>query len=102
MDLHPDDGRALTFGSYALAEDGQVERAREWAERALDADRDEPAIMYNVACAYILLGDKDEALNLLDRAVKQGYGHRAWLAHDPDLAAVRDDPRFQKLLAELD
>ncbi len=52
IDLHPDDGRALTFGSYALAEQGQSDRARAWAERALDADRDEPAIMYNVACTY--------------------------------------------------
>lgn len=58
--------------------------------------------MYNVACAYILLGDENEALNLLDRAGKQGYGHRAWLAHDPDLAPLRDNPRFQKLLDELD
>ena len=102
VDLHPDDGRALTFGAYALAEDGQLERARQWAERALDADRNEPAIMYNVACAYILLGDKEEALDLLERSVKQGYGHRSWLAHDPDLAPLRDNPRFLKLLQELE
>jgi len=36
----------LTFGAYALVEQGQPDRAREWSERALDANRDEPAIMY--------------------------------------------------------
>jgi adenylate cyclase len=101
VDLHPDDGRALTFGAYALVEQGQPERAREWLDRALDADRDEPAIMYNVACTHCLLGETDKALELLDRAIEQGYGHRAWLSHDPDLAPLRDDPRFQKLLDRL-
>jgi adenylate cyclase len=102
VDLHPDDGRALTFGAYALVEQGQPDRAREWSERALDADRDEPAIMYNVACTYSLLGEADKAIELLDRAIQQGYGHRAWLSHDPDLAPLREDPRFQQLLDRLD
>ena len=102
VDLHPDDGRALTFGAYALVEQGQPERAREWSERALDADRDEPAIMYNVACTYSLLGELDRAIELLDRAIQQGYGHQAWLAHDPDLAPLRKDPRFQGLLDRLE
>lgn len=102
IDLHPDDGRALTFGAYALVERGQADKAREWSERALDADRDEPAIMYNVACTYSLLGEADKAIDLLDRAIQQGYGHRAWLSHDPDLAPLRDDPRFLQLLDRLD
>lgn len=102
INLHPDDGRALTFGAYALAEQEQYDRAREWSARALDADRDEPAIMYNVACTYSLLGDKDGAIELLDRALQQGYGHRDWLANDPDFAPLRDDPRFQELLDRLD
>jgi len=101
IDLHPDDGRALSFGAYALADRGQIEKARQWAARALDEDRDEPAIMYNVACTYSRLGDIDEALELLDRSLQQGYGHRTWLANDPDLAPLRDDPRFQELLNRL-
>lgn len=102
IDLHPDDGRALSFGAYALVEQGHPDRAREWSKRALDADRDEPAIMYNVACTYSLLGEADTAIDLLDRAVQQGYGHQAWLAHDPDLAPLREDPRFQALLERME
>jgi adenylate cyclase len=58
--------------------------------------------MYNVACTYSLLGETDEAIELLYRAIEQGYGHRAWLKHDPDLAPLRDDPRFQQMLDRLD
>jgi adenylate cyclase len=102
VDMHPDDGRALTFGAYALVELGQTERAREWARRALEADKDEPAIIYNVACTYSLLGEIDEAIGLLSRSIDQGYGHRAWLEHDSDLAPLRSDPRFQQLLERMD
>jgi hypothetical protein len=47
------------------------------------------------------MGDKDRALELLDQAVQQGFGYRAWLEKDSDLDPVRDDPRFAKILARL-
>jgi adenylate cyclase len=102
VDLHPDDGRALAFGSYALAEAGQVDRARDWAARALEAGKDEPAITYNVACLHCLLGECEEAIDYLERAVEHGYGHRGWLENDSDLAVLRDQPRFRALLDRMD
>ena len=102
VDLHPDDGRALAFGSYALAEAGQVERARDWASRALEAGKDEPAITYNIGCLHCLLGEHEEAIGFLERAVEHGYGHRGWLENDSDLAALRDQPRFRALLDRMD
>jgi len=102
VDLHPDDGRALAFGAYALVELGQVDRARDWAHRALEAGKDEPAIIYNVACMFAQLGELDHAIDLLNRAISQGYGHRAWLEHDADLAPLRGHQRFQDLLERMD
>jgi adenylate cyclase len=101
LEMHPDDARALYLGAGSLMTMGERDRAREWAERALDADRGEPAVLYNVACTYSLMGDKDRALELLDDAVRQGFGYRAWLEKDTDLDPVRDDPRFAKILARL-
>jgi adenylate cyclase len=98
VDLHPDNGRALTFGAYALVELGQVDRAREWARRALEADKDEPAIIYNVACMYAQLGELEDAIELLGRAIDHGYGNRGWLEHDADLKPLRGHARFQELL----
>ena len=30
----------------------------------------------------------------------RGWGQKEWMAHDPDLASVRDHPRFQALVKE--
>jgi TolB-like protein/Flp pilus assembly protein TadD len=97
LELNPDDTRALTLGAAALASLGQPERAVEWANRALAMDPTDSGVLYNVACTYALGGLKDQALETLERAIENGFGHREWLDHDETLSAVRGDPRFQAL-----
>ena len=99
LEMYPDDARALYLGAAALVTTGDTARGREWAERALEADPDEPSVLYNVGCMYSLMGDKDRAIALVDEAVRKGFGYRAWLEQDGDLDPLRDDPRFQAILA---
>ena len=101
LEMYPDDARALYLGASALVTTGAVTRAREWAERALEADPGEPSILYNVGCMYSLMGDKDRAIALVDEAVQKGFGYRAWLEQDGDLDPIRGDPRFQAILTRL-
>jgi adenylate cyclase len=101
LELHPDDARALNVGAGVLADLGANERAVAWAERALESDRGEPAVLYNVACMYAQLHNNDRAIELLTESIDQGYGHRAWLENDPDLKGLREDERFKALLARL-
>jgi adenylate cyclase len=101
LELYPDDARALYIGAQALVATGNVARAREWAERALEAAPDEPSVLYNLGCMHSLMGDHDKAIALVDEAVKLGFGYRAWLEKDGDLDPLRDDPRFQAILARL-
>ncbi len=65
-----------------------------------------PETLYNLACTWALLGDKPQALDFLERDFEQNLptpGMRArqqnWARGDPDLDALRDEPRFQALLA---
>jgi len=101
LEMYPDDARALYIGAQALVATGNPKRALEWAERALDAAPDEPSVLYNLGCMYSLMGEKDRAIALVDEAVKLGFGYRAWLEKDGDLDPLRDDPRFQAILARL-
>jgi adenylate cyclase len=101
LELHPDDARAMYLGATALVSIGELEKARAWAERALDTDRNEPAVLYNVACVYSLMGDVSKGIELLTEAIDHGFGYRAWLENDNTLEALREDSRFQALLDRL-
>jgi hypothetical protein len=54
-------------------------------------------MLYNIACAYSLLGMSEEALSSLETAVDKGFGHKEWLEHDSDLNSIRGTPRFQAI-----
>src|SRR3546814_843946 len=99
--MNPDDSPALCFGGAILAQLGDRELAIEWVERALDAAGSEAFIVYNSACTLARLGVVDRAFELLERAVDLGWGDRTWIEHDSDLAPLRDDPRFARILQRL-
>jgi TolB-like protein/tetratricopeptide (TPR) repeat protein len=99
--LNPLDGRALSLGSGALFEDGQRERAKQWSQRALNLYPDDVCALVNAACLHLKVGEKEEALEVLERVFGRGLGKRDWVEHDSDYDILRGDPRFQKLLAKL-
>jgi len=101
VELHPDDARATYLGANSLCQLGDKKRSLEWAARALAMDPEEPSILYNVACVYALQGQSEDALDCLEKAVKSGFGHRAWIENDSDLSSLRALPRFQALLNRL-
>jgi tetratricopeptide (TPR) repeat protein len=101
LELNPEDARALYLGSNALFKLGDVERAEAWAERALAVDPNDAGVVYNVACAFGVQGKAERAIDLLEKAVENGFGHREWIAHDPDLNSLHDRPRFKALLDRL-
>ena len=101
LELNPVDGRALSLGSGALFDDGQRARAFEWSARSLELYPDDMGTLVQAACLHLKARQKEEALALLDRVFGRGWGKRDWVEHDPDYDILRDDPRFQKLLARL-
>ncbi len=98
LELHPDDSRALYLGANALSQLDERERSIEWADRAIALEGEEPQVLYNVACVYALLNEVDKAVDCLEKSITRGWGQRAWMQHDPDLAGLRAHPRFQALL----
>jgi TolB-like protein/Flp pilus assembly protein TadD len=101
MELNPDDPRAATMRAVSLCRLGQPEEGLHWAEQALTIDPQDAGVRYNVACLYALEGRSDKAIDCLDDAIRVGFGNRGWIEQDPDLASIRDHPRFQDLLQSL-
>jgi tetratricopeptide (TPR) repeat protein len=52
---------------------------------------------YGEAAAYTAMKQLDKAFEHLEKAIQQGYAQPDVLSSDPDLAALRSDPRFAKL-----
>jgi adenylate cyclase len=102
MEMNPDDARTATILAVASCRTGDPEAGLRWARRALDIDGDDAGIRYNVACLYAVEGKVEEALECLGTAVRKGFGGREWIERDPDMDALRGDPRFQALMRELD
>lgn len=102
LELHPDDVRAVSIGAGALFGLGEHARALEWTDRSLQMDPEQVPILYNAACTYALLGEKDKSLDCLEKALHQGFGHFEWLQRDPELWSLKDHPRFKALLDGLE
>lgn len=60
----------------------------------------DPVVHYNLACSFALVGKKDDAFSMLKHAIQLGYNEFEHLKKDPDLKNLRDDPRFQSLIAK--
>jgi adenylate cyclase len=101
MDLNPDDSRAATIRAVALIRTGQPDQGLRWAEQALALEPLDAGVRYNVACLYALEGQAERALDHLDEVVRRGFRNREWMERDPDLASLRQAPRFQALMASI-
>jgi TolB-like protein/Tfp pilus assembly protein PilF len=99
--LNPGDSRALYLGASTLQLLGETARADEWARRAVQSDPSNPLLLYNIGCLYAKSGKPGLALDHVERAMELGMRNRDWLMTDPDLASIRDDPRFTALLTEV-
>jgi adenylate cyclase len=97
----PSNGAALGIlaGGHALL--GDEERAREWIDRALLIDPDNLNMRYNFACVLSgSLKDADGAIKMLETTLSLAGAQQVRVADtDTDLDPIRDDPRFQKMIA---
>jgi adenylate cyclase len=101
LEVNPHNGRVLSFGAGALHVDGQVARALEWAARAEALYPDDMSVIINGACLQARCGDKERAMDLLERVFNKGWGKRDWVERDPDYDSLRGEPRFIAMMAKL-
>ncbi|MBI2956540.1 MAG: protein kinase [Acidobacteria bacterium] len=96
----PDDVRARILLASDLAAAGQTEAAASEIQKAVALRPNDANVLYNAACAYGLLQRKQDALELLQRAIRAGYANAEWIARDPDLTCLHGEAEFDRLIAE--
>ena len=101
LELNPTDRRALSLTPGSMIEIGEKEKAFQWINKALDLYPEDVGVLVNAACLFAKNGDKDKALDLLEKVFGKGFGKKDWIQNDPDYDSLRNEPRFQALLARL-
>jgi tetratricopeptide (TPR) repeat protein len=60
-----------------------------------------PLVFYNLACSCSLTGQFDRAASALETALQLGYHDFCWLARDPDLHQLRQQPIYRDIEAKI-
>ncbi len=86
---------------FVYARAGQFEKAREVLAQLHEVGQERYVPPIYSAIVHSGLGDIDEALAYLERAVEERNWEIAWLHVDPFWDLLRSDPRFQRLQAHV-
>lgn len=102
LETAPENGAALFAVGYALHAEGKIDEALEYHKRGAAVKGPNQAVCtYNAACALALKGDTDGAFGYLEKAAAFPSIPLNQYQTDPDLASLRADPRYEKIVASL-
>jgi len=77
---------------------GEYVAAQEMFERALKREPEAAHIHYGLAATRSRLGSVETALESLQRALELKPNLRLQAQHDQDLASLRNDPEFERIV----
>ncbi len=95
---HPQTGRAWYNLGFAELAGDRPEAAIEPFQKALALGYRKPETMYNLACGYARMDQKDPAFEWLYKALDAGFDETGTLRSDDDLDNLRGDPRYRKAI----
>lgn len=79
----------------------QLPEAIKSLEQAIKVGGGAALDFYNLACAFALSGQKEKALDNLEKAINAGFTDKQQYETDSDLDSLRETQRFKELLKKL-
>ena len=98
LTARPDDLSALMGMAWCFKRIDRIDQSIETMQRAYESHKEEPVVLYNLACYYSLAGEKELALSWLGRALRMDRGFTKLVPKESDFDPLRNDPDFQHLL----
>jgi serine/threonine protein kinase/tetratricopeptide (TPR) repeat protein len=96
LNVNNDDAPRLGHLAICHAKLRRNEDALSTIERAVTLEPRNTTLMYQQAVVHALVGDLEQSIHHLTRALSHGYS-RPDAEHDPDLDTLRERPEFQSL-----
>jgi TolB-like protein/DNA-binding winged helix-turn-helix (wHTH) protein/Flp pilus assembly protein TadD len=97
----PDSTQRLTESAYAYGHAGKLVEARALLKKLEQRSKAGFVPAYDLAVVNIAIGEREAALEWLERAYQEGDWAFIVFATEPRLDPVRSDPRFQAILKKL-
>jgi tetratricopeptide (TPR) repeat protein len=97
----PQTGEEWFGRAYELHNSDRYSEAIQAFKHAVDFGYRKGTSMYNIACGYSMLNDKENALTWLQQALDNGFDRTSRIAEDSDLDPLRSDQRFKALLSNM-
>ncbi len=93
----PDYVDALQLLGDHYTQRGRFSEGLKVDERLARLEPQSALVFYNLACSYSLTDQFDRAVLALEKALQLGYRDFNWLAKDPDLKKLRQQPAYRDL-----
>ena len=91
---------ATLFSEHKFEDGRKLYSARIDAMRRTQGAASVASAWYDYACGAAIGGQRDEAIDLLRKAIDHGYSEAESMRTDSDLTSLHGDPRFELLLTE--
>ena len=83
---------------YAYQGLGQYDKAIEMMDSIIARNEDRAGSYYDASCLYARMGNKQKALEYLEKSLKLGYRRFAHISRDQDMDSIRDMDEFKILI----
>ncbi len=101
VSLSPQSAYAIAGLAYLSAVRGRTDEAKQLLDQLLEQARQHYVSPVALVTVYLGLSDHDLALQWLERAHEERRGWLAYLKVEPQLDALRGNPRFDELLRRM-
>lgn len=91
----------IAYGAYALSRSGKLAEARAALDELLGWSKTRWIPPYNFALVYNALGERDKALDYLEKGFAEKDVRMVWLKVEPKLNNLRSQPRFIELMKRM-
>lgn len=100
-DTDPKNSRAWYRLATSLHEMGEQEKAIVACRKSMEAGLPPAIGEYQLALVYASLKENEKSFEFLENAAKHGFNQPETLLSDSELAGLRDDARFSKLMEQV-
>ncbi|MCM8787861.1 MAG: hypothetical protein NC935_07435 [Candidatus Omnitrophica bacterium] len=97
----PDFIQALISLGDAYTRRGFYKEGLEIDKKLVKLKPDDPIVHYNLACSLSLVGEIEEAIKELKKAILLGYDEFDYILQDKDLENLRNSPLFKDFFSKL-